>query len=74
MVSEMYDQIVKNPNIISSSNLINQIDLNGKNDELLNELVKLSKDYGILTPYTAFLAREEMDFSSVRNIFLSIFS
>ena len=42
--------------------------MNGKNDELLNELVKLSKDYGILTPYTAFLAREEMDFSSVRNI------
>lgn len=50
------------------AHLINQIDLNGKNDELLNELVKLSKDYGILTPYTAFLAREEMDFSSVRDI------
>jgi Ca-activated chloride channel family protein len=48
--------------------LINLIDLNGKNDELLNELVKLSKDYGILTPYTAFLAREEMNFSSVREI------
>lgn len=45
------------------AHLINLIDLNGKNDELMNELVKLSKDYGILTPYTAFLAREEMEFS-----------
>jgi Ca-activated chloride channel family protein len=42
------------------AHLINEIDLNGKNEELMNELVKLSKDYGILTPYTAFLAREEM--------------
>jgi Ca-activated chloride channel homolog len=41
--------------------LINQIDLNGKNPELVGELVKLSKEYGILTPYTSFLAREDVD-------------
>lgn len=45
--------------------LINQIDLNGKNQELVDELVRLSKQYGILTPYTAFLAREDVDLSEV---------
>lgn len=45
--------------------LINQIDLNGKNQELIDELVKLSKEYGILTPYTAFLAREDVDLNAV---------
>ncbi len=38
--------------------IIDQIDLNGKNEELVNELVELSKKYGILTPYTSFLADE----------------
>jgi len=45
--------------------IIDQIDLHGKNDELVNELVKLSKDYGILTPYTSFLAREDVDLNNV---------
>jgi len=40
--------------------LIDQIDLNGRTDELVNELVNLSKEFGILTPYTAFLAREDV--------------
>lgn len=40
--------------------LIDQIDLNGKKDELVNELVELSKKYGILTPYTSFLAEENV--------------
>jgi Ca-activated chloride channel homolog len=40
--------------------LIDQIDLNGRSDELVNELVSLSKEFGILTPYTAFLAREDV--------------
>ncbi len=40
--------------------LIDQIDLNGRNQEMVDELVRLSKDYGILTPYTAFLAREDV--------------
>lgn len=38
--------------------IIDQIDMNGKNKELTDELVELSKKYGILTPYTSFLADE----------------
>ena len=40
--------------------LIDQIDLNGENPELVQELVRLSTRYGILTPYTAFLAEEDV--------------
>ncbi|HEV7282631.1 MAG TPA: VIT and VWA domain-containing protein [Pirellulaceae bacterium] len=36
--------------------IIDQIDLEGKNDELVDELVRLSKKHGVLTPYTSFLA------------------
>lgn len=39
--------------------IIDEIDLKGKNDELVNELVKLATQHGILTPYTSFLADEE---------------
>jgi Ca-activated chloride channel homolog len=38
--------------------IIDELDLKGKNDELIKELVALSTKYGILTPYTAFLADE----------------
>jgi len=38
--------------------IINELDLKGKNQELLDELVRLSTKHGILTPYTAFLADE----------------
>lgn len=38
--------------------IIDQIDLAGKNDELVKELVELSTRHGILTPYTSFLADE----------------
>ena len=38
--------------------IIDQLDLVGKNDELINELVGLSTKHGILTPYTSFLADE----------------
>ncbi len=40
--------------------IIDQIDLVGKNDELVKELVELSTKHGILTPYTSFLADESM--------------
>ncbi len=39
--------------------IIDEIDLVGKNDELISELVQLSKKHGILTPYTSFLAEED---------------
>lgn len=38
--------------------IIDQLDLNGKNEELVKELVELSTKHGILTPYTSFLADE----------------
>ncbi|HTN75291.1 MAG TPA: VIT domain-containing protein [Pirellulaceae bacterium] len=38
--------------------IIDDLDLKGKNDELINELVALSTKHGILTPYTSFLADE----------------
>jgi Ca-activated chloride channel family protein len=38
--------------------IIDEIDLKGKNDELVTELVTLSTKHGILTPYTSFLADE----------------
>ena len=36
--------------------LLNELDLKGRNEELVAELVELSTKHGILTPYTAFLA------------------
>jgi len=38
--------------------LLDEIQLHGENKEIVDELVRLSKDYGIMTPYTAFLADE----------------
>lgn len=38
--------------------LIDQIDLEGQNKELIEELVRLSAQYGLMTPYTSFLADE----------------
>ncbi len=38
--------------------LIDQIDLHGQSKELVDELVSLSTHYGLLTPYTSFLADE----------------
>ena len=38
--------------------IIDLIDLHGRNDELINELVGLATKYGIVTQYTSFLADE----------------
>jgi len=38
--------------------LMDQIQLHGESKELIDELVELSKLYGIMTPYTSFLADE----------------
>ena len=40
--------------------IIDQLDLAGRNEELVKELVDLSTKHGILTPYTSFLADETM--------------
>jgi len=39
--------------------LVDEIRLHGENDELKDEIIKLSKKYGIMTPYTSFLAQED---------------
>ena len=44
--------------------LLDQIQLNGENKELTEEVVKLSKEYGILTPYTSFLADDSVNLAS----------
>ncbi len=38
--------------------IIDELDLKGKNDELVKELVRLATKHGILTPYTSFMADE----------------
>ncbi|MHB8901394.1 MAG: VIT and vWA domain-containing protein, partial [Thermoguttaceae bacterium] len=38
--------------------ILDELDLKGKNKELIDELVGLSTRHGILTPYTSFLADE----------------
>jgi uncharacterized protein YegL len=43
--------------------LLDQIQLNGRSNEVVDELVRLSKQYGIITPYTSFLADERTDLS-----------
>ncbi|MFO7947129.1 MAG: VIT domain-containing protein [Armatimonadota bacterium] len=39
--------------------LLDQIRLHGESDELVDEVIRLSMEYGILTEYTAFLATEK---------------
>jgi Ca-activated chloride channel family protein len=41
--------------------LLDQIQLNGRSTEVVDELVRLSRQYGIITPYTSFLADERTD-------------
>ncbi len=38
--------------------LLDEIQLHGESKEIIDELVRLSRDYGIMTPYTSFLADE----------------
>lgn len=45
--------------------IIEEIDLNGHNKELVDELVALSVRHGILTPYTSFLADETQSLYSL---------
>lgn len=39
--------------------LLDQIRLNGESDELVEEVVHLSKKFGIMTPYTSYLVLED---------------
>ncbi|MDR1925641.1 MAG: VWA domain-containing protein [Planctomycetaceae bacterium] len=44
--------------------ILDQIDLIGQNKELIDELVALSTTFGILTPYTSFLADDNVSLTS----------
>lgn len=48
--------------------IIDELDLNGPNEELVKELVALSTRHGILTPYTSFLADEGTPLSVASNL------
>lgn len=48
--------------------IIDELDLNGHSQELVDELVQLSKKYGILTPYTSFLALEDQKFTEAEEL------
>src|SRR4029079_6818893 len=45
--------------------IIDELDLKGRNEELVKELVVLATEHGILTPYTSFLADETSDVRDV---------
>ncbi|MFP4599585.1 MAG: VIT domain-containing protein [Persicimonas sp.] len=42
--------------------LLDQIRLNGEQDELKNEVVSLAKEFGLVTPYTSYLAVDDSEF------------
>jgi len=46
--------------------IIDDLDLHGRNQELVDELVALSQRHGILTPYTSFLADDRVNLSRAR--------
>ena len=48
--------------------IIDELDLKGRNEELVNELVALATEHGILTPYTSFFAD---DTNAPRDVALS---
>ncbi|MFP4054071.1 MAG: VIT domain-containing protein [Phycisphaerae bacterium] len=44
--------------------LLEQMHHNGEEQELVDEVIRLSREYGIMTPYTSFLADEESQVAS----------
>ncbi len=48
--------------------LLDEIQLNGESKEVVDELVKISKKYGIMTPYTSFLADESVNLAKSTEI------
>jgi Ca-activated chloride channel family protein len=47
--------------------IIDDLDLHGQNQELIDELVSLSQRHGILTPYTSFLADDNVNLNAHRD-------
>lgn len=44
--------------------IVDCLDLNGRNQELMDELLELAKKHGILTPYTSFLADDSVSLNA----------
>ncbi len=49
--------------------ILDELDLKGKNDELVKELVTLSQRHGVLTPYTSFMADENSTRGNVTHFY-----
>ncbi len=47
--------------------IVDELDLNGSNEELMNELLTLAKKHGVLTPYTSFLADDGVSLNDASN-------
>ncbi|HEX9973761.1 MAG TPA: VWA domain-containing protein, partial [bacterium] len=47
--------------------LMDEIRLHGENKELKEEIIRLSKKYGVMSPYTSFLVQEEMPLAQSMN-------
>jgi len=47
--------------------LLNQVRLHGPNDEIIEQIVRISIRYGIVTPYTSYLVSEEMPLGEGRH-------
>ncbi|MCS7303898.1 MAG: VIT domain-containing protein [Thermoguttaceae bacterium] len=45
--------------------ILDELDLKGKNEELIKELVELATRHGVVTPYTSFLADENAPIGAV---------
>ncbi len=48
--------------------LLNEVRLKGKADELVDEIVDLATRYGIITPYTSYLADENQRLSNISGL------
>ncbi len=48
--------------------IIDLIDLEGKNQELIDELIRLSVEHGIVTPYTSYLADDQAPVSDLADL------
>lgn len=48
--------------------LVDEVRLHGQNPELINEIVAIGKQFGILTEYTAFLAADPVDYGDTAGL------
>jgi Ca-activated chloride channel family protein len=51
--------------------LLDEMRMNGENGELKNEVVRLAKRFGILTPYTSYLVLEESELRAADGLSMS---